>query len=1704
MNYFNALIICLFSFLSLGQEYGNEWINYSQNYYRFQITATGIHRINYDDLQAAGIPVASFSHENIQVFGRRQEVPIWIELNGDGTFNTGDYILFYAEKNDGWIDSSLYVDPNSLSNPAYNLYNDTINYFFTWNNLTTNLRYTDPTDSDFSSYTPAAFAWQKFTTEYHNTYLQGERIESTSSSFYVHGEGYGGAAVESTSGYTYNLSAYTTNPYTGGPDSKFIGLATSLNDSPPPTGTNNHHSQWEINGQLIDDHLFTGYKQYRLETTFPSALLTNITPVKYKIIGDLGVYKDIQSLTYWRIEYPRLFDFAGASSINITVENSFESKLRIDLSNISSVNPIAFAIGTNSKLQLINEGGVLKSLIDNAPSGSQQIVLGDLDNCITVGSFERVTESGKFTNYSSFNLERALLMVYPNGLYDAAFSYFEYRSELVDGNYNALLVNSEELYDQFGGGVNKHISGIRNFSWYVYDNSTQKPVGLFLIGKGISNDLTRTNPTNFNNSLIPTFGYPSSDALITANLPGTTKWRPLIPTGRISITNEEQLINYLNKVKEFETNQDPFSVYDSPSKDWQKHAIHMVGGADHSQQILFQSWMNNLKTKLEHEQFGASVTTIARDSDDPIDPASLSDIMSRIENGVSLITYLGHSGISATESFEINLDDVENWNNEGKYPIMIVNSCYNGNIFSAGNSSSQYYVNAINAGAVGYFASTHTGFANHLYQYNLKLYNNFGNTLYNQSFGKNIQESIGEMETSFSGLMPVTSMLYYESTATQMVLNGDPMLKINSHDEPEIELLESNVSILTENIDLSTDSLELQIILKNLGRSIVDTFDLEITRNFPGSDIDSIYHIAIPELHYTDTIRLKMPMEAGISIGINEFSIKADIPNFIPEQYDEYGNNEIVFNYYLNVDAILPVLPYKFAVVPENLVTVKASTLNPIAEMNTYLFELDTTDLFNSPFLRRASVTELGGVKEVGPNDWDTPLVLEDSVVYFWRVAVDADEPIWSERSFQYIPGKEGWGQDHFFQFKANNFNNINYNRANRLREWDPDSILVTCDAYSNTGFSNAWHLNGTLQDYALCTTTPSIHVAVFDPLTFEPWQTNNDGSYPEMSFGNVNDGTGCRSRREKYFIFRETTLAQLEAFQNMVLNEVPDGHYMLIYSPYTTRFDLWNALDSIDMYATFATLGSTEIVPGLDNAPFTFFCRKGYPTSVEEDLASNPAGPTGSGNGTTSAHINTYAYGSSTYGIETSPFIGPAAAWHTIYWKQDSIDPINNADTTRLYIQYFDENKVLSGAEDLLFSSHDSLLNVGSLIDAATYPYMKLQAYYKDTTNFTPAQVDHWHVLYQPLPEAAIDGTEAYYWSQPSDTLFEGQEVSFAVDVKNIFNIDMDSILITYWIEDESHNLHYIDYPRQDSLKVGQTIRDTIHFSTLGFGGINSLWMEVNPYVNGSLIETDQPEQEHFNNVLQLPFYVIEDNINPLLDVSFDGIHILNGDIVSPFSEILITLKDENEYLIMDDVSDTSRFGVYIIDPDGIQTRIPFIDASGNTIMQWIPAEPTNKRFKIIFPANFEKDGTYELLVQGSDRSGNLSGDLQYRVEFEVVRESTITHMMNYPNPFSTSTRFVFTLTGSEVPDEIIIQIMTVSGRVVREITEDQLGPIRIGRNITEYAWDGTDEFGDPLANGVYLYRVKAQIHGEDIEHRDSGADQYFKKEFGKMYLMR
>jgi hypothetical protein len=274
---------------------------------------------------------------------------------------------------------------------------------------------------------------------------------------------------------------------------------------------------------------------------------------------------------------------------------------------------------------------------------------------------------------------------------------------------------------------------------------------------------------------------------------------------------------------------------------------------------------------------------------------------------------------------------------------------------------------------------------------------------------------------------------------------------------------------------------------------------------------------------------------------------------------------------------------------------------------------------------------------------------------------------------------------------------------------------------------------------------------------------------------------------------------------------------------------------------------------------------------------------------------------------------------------------------------------------------------------------------------------------------------------------------------------------------------------------------------------GNNALWLYVNPLSNSKY----QKEQTQFNNIGKYNFKVFTDVTNPLLDVTFDGIRILNGDIVSAKPSIFITLKDEIKFLAL---NDTSSFSVFIQAPNqGTPQRIYF--AQG---LQFTPANLPKNSCSINYNPNLLIDGKYTLIVQAKDRSKNNSGSQDYKIQFEINYKPTITNVLNYPNPFSSSTKFVFTLTGSEIPEVFTIQIMTITGKIVREIQKSELGNLHIGRNITDYAWDGKDEFGDKLANGVYLYKIVTKLNGNNIDKSENLADKFFVKDFGKMVLMR
>ena len=419
------------------------------------------------------------------------------------------------------------------------------------------------------------------------------------------------------------------------------------------------------------------------------------------------------------------------------------------------------------------------------------------------------------------------------------------------------------------------------------------------------------------------------------------------------------------------------------------------------------------------------------------------------------------------------------------------------------------------------------------------------------------------------------------------------------------------------------------------------------------------------------------------------------------------------------------------------------------------------------------------------------------------------------------------------------------------------------------------------------------------------------------------------------------------------------------------------------------------------------------------------------------------------------------------------------------------------NNTETVLFTLNKStqVFDISS-ISPTQFPFIKLKMRNVDSLSLTPYQLKYWRIFYDPVPEGAL-APNLYLVSK--DTLEFGETFKFGVAFKNVSKVPFDSLGIKVTVLDKDNILHNIAIPKLRPLPSEDSVKIYFELDTKLYPGINTLFVNFNP-------DLEQKEQHSFNNFIYKNFVVNTDDKNPVLDVTFDGVHILNRDIVSAKPHIKISLKDESKYNLL---NDTALNTVQVRYPDGSLRTFNF----DNDTLRFNPASSGDDNtasidFNPSFLQQINPEGDeYELVVTGKDRSGNRAGKTEFRVAFKVISKPMISNLLNYPNPFSTSTAFVFTLTGSEIPQNMKIQILTVTGKVVREITMNELGPVRIGRNITEFKWNGTDQFGQKLANGVYLYRVVTSLNGKKMDkYKSEGdvTDKFFNNGYGKMYLMR
>lgn len=203
-----------------------------------------------------------------------------------------------------------------------------------------------------------------------------------------------------------------------------------------------------------------------------------------------------------------------------------------------------------------------------------------------------------------------------------------------------------------------------------------------------------------------------------------------------------------------------------------------------------------------------------------------------------------------------------------------------------------------------------------------------------------------------------------------------------------------------------------------------------------------------------------------------------------------------------------------------------------------------------------------------------------------------------------------------------------------------------------------------------------------------------------------------------------------------------------------------------------------------------------------------------------------------------------------------------------------------------------------------------------------------------------------------------------------------------------------------------------------------------------------------------------VNDQTGPLVDLFMNDQNFADGGITNSTPTLIAEISDENGI-------NTTGNGIghditVIIDGN---TSAPII------LNNFYEADlDTYQSGKVTYQFTELEEGPHDITFKVWDVNNNSS---ESKLEFVVVNEEElgISHVLNYPNPFTTHTEFFFEHNQCCSALEVRIDIFTVSGKLVKTIFENVNTVAYRSEGIE---WDGKDEYGDELGRGVYVYRLQ------------------------------
>ncbi|HMR00642.1 MAG TPA: C25 family cysteine peptidase, partial [Ignavibacteria bacterium] len=991
-------------------------------------------------------------------------------------------------------------------------------------------------------------------------------------------------------------------------------------------------------------------------------------------------------------------------------------------------------------------------------------------------------------------------------------------------------------------------------------------------------------------------------------------------------------------------------------------------------------------------------------------------IKNAINRGGLIVNFIGHA---ASQNWELGLEEPQTLSNGNRLPLVLSMTCFTGiNADANFRSFGEKFVFTPNRGALGFLGTTGWSFSG------------AGNEINKHVFIGLSQDTIRRLGSLIkfanNRMLPDTSNFQVRNMINCYNLLGDPAAKLLLPAGPEFVIGQTDYRI-TDQYPLVGETVTWKIFPKNYGLFVPNCpVRFEILKNgqqFRFKDTNIVNFKIYDTLSYTFSIDT-----------LGNYSLKAtiDYGNIYPNE--DPSNNVIVLPLPLRNISYTPLKPINNSVIAED--SVEFVGLNPQVDLRRnsvkVILQVDTSSSFNTLLLNYSNSSISGVANKVR---YRIPL-LDSNKVYYWRTnaIINGDSAGWSETNkFVYNPAivqtsSKSVNNDSIVtlyprllgQFPANSYSGLYYTGSGFKLNNSSGSLEVK--SFGSNGSEASYFIINQFSSYADGGQNTGLNIAKVRKLTGGIVEIKNFRMSSASSSDSVLNFMNTFDTTHYVMIMMASFVPVSDSLKQTAKNKIRQFGATLIDS--VTRFD---------QFDSYAFIGYLNAQPQNASEQFHRYSSNFVWTPSFANL--NPV------------FLST---------LGTINFsIGPAHRWKYFSWNRTLPGGSSvNFDVTGIDI-FGNSVPLHTNLSSNVFSNLDT-------VNSFVYPDLRLKANIEIDTLSGLESPEFRSLYFKYTPPAEII-PDNYSFIRSDSVVDEGAQVTISVRNHNIGFVPAGTIVYK-WTANAYNGLVTL---KQDTiytpLMPDSNYLSQVTFNTQGLKNPQSTidTLDINFEV---LMLNNQNDYYPFNNFAFTDIVIYGDSTGPAIDVTYDGIKILNGDLIAAKPEILFRFFDESKL----EYSITDTTGIYI-KLDG--RRINYYNAGQqNPEITFTAVNDGNLKTSVLYKPELSA-GTHLLQYYGTDKDGNRDTLIDNAY---VSYDFAVRNLFNYPNPMQGDTYFTFDLFASEAPQSCLIKIFTVAGRHVRDVT----GSARVGFN--QIYWDGKDGDGETMANGIYLYKLILEGSGK------------------------